>query len=124
MDYIKEYEELRNETLAEHMLIRLREMERYSEKIKQFVRESINRGFDRGIVEHALPIYHTKVTEMIEIAETAISASSNSGKAAIMRTEISTVKSSLESFIKTIQNLVMTVPTQTENQRLFTRRRR
>lgn len=123
MDTLSEYENLRNETLAEHMLIRLREMEKYSEKIKSFVREAIKRGFDRDIVEHALPIFHVKVTEMIEIAETAIAATSNSSKASIMRTEIGTVKSSLESFVKTIKELVMTEPVKTENQRLFTNRR-
>jgi len=119
---MQEYEELRNETLAEHMLIRLREMEKYSQHIKHFARVSISRGFTREIVEHALPLYHAKCTEMIDIAETAISVSSSSGKAAIMRTEIETVKSSLESFVKTIKELVMTIPTETENQRLFAKR--
>ncbi len=123
MEFIEEYNDLRNESLAEDIIKRLREIERHMVTLKPFVRTSMGRGFERSIVDIPLPLIYAKMGEMIKMGETLTEAS-NSKKSALMKAELASIKSSLELYVKTFKELIMTEPTKTENLEIFKRRNR
>lgn len=115
---MKEYDNLRNEILAEDCIRRLQELINYIERLKNFVRPAMDRGFGRGIVTKALTLIQMKAKEIATLGETALSAS-NTNKGALMRAELDAAKSTFDAYVEFTKELILTEPTEFENQRLF-----
>lgn len=111
-----QYDTLRNEILAEDCIKRLQELMSYMERLKNFVRPAMGRGFGRGIVTKVLTRrFQMKAKEIATSGETALSAL-NTTKANLMRAELVATKSSFDAYAESTQELIMTEPTEFETQ--------
>jgi len=114
---------LRHEILAEDIIKQLRNsLESFTAEMKEFIRESLLRGFDRDMVKHSISVFMEEIANIIALAENSL-AYSTSPKARILENELLALKNSLGVFVSRSEMVILEKPV-LENQLIFDNPRR
>lgn len=127
LTYVQDHEitleSLQQEILAEDIIIQLRQsIEPFAVELRNCVRESMIRGFDRNIVKHGISAAIEEFVNVIELAENSL-ANSGSSKARSLEYELQMLKNSLRLYASSSEMIILEKPVP-ESQLIFDEYRR
>lgn len=104
------FENLRHEILCEDILKRLRPaIEQYAVEMRRFIRTSMQRGFDRGMIRNSIVVFQVEIMSLVAMAEDSL-VLSNSPKTKILESELQALKISIGVFVKTSEKIILEEP--------------